>query len=33
MGITGRREKHTGEVPEISHKELVDRAFSYLRYS
>jgi len=33
MTIVGRRTKYTGEVPEISHKELVDRAFSYLRNS
>ena len=33
--MVGRRNfhKYTGETPEISHKELVDRAFMYLRFS
>lgn len=33
MGVIGRRHKYTGETPEISHKELVNRAFQYLKYS
>lgn len=33
MKTTGRRSKYTGIIPEIAHKELVDRAFSYLRFS
>lgn len=33
MSITGRREKYTGKTPEINHRELVDRAFLYLKFS
>ena len=33
MGIRGCRHEYTGEIPKISHKELVDRAFTYLRFS
>jgi len=33
MAIVGRRGKYTGEVPKISHEELVDRAFTYLKFS
>ena len=31
MAIIGRRRKYTGETPQISHQELVDRAFTHLR--
>ena len=33
MSIIRHRRKYTGKIPEISHKELVDRAFSYLQFS
>jgi len=33
MAMVGRRHKYKGETPEISHKELVDRAFTYLQFS
>jgi len=33
MAVIGRRGKYAGEIPEISHKELVDKAFHYLRLS
>lgn len=29
----GRKNKYTGKTPEISHRELVDRAFTYLKFS
>lgn len=31
--IIGRRNKYTGIIPEIDHKELVKRAFTYLKFS
>lgn len=33
MGIIRRRGKYVGETPKISHKELVDRAFTHLKFS
>lgn len=33
MAIIRRKHKYTGETPEISHSELVNRAFQYLKYS
>ena len=33
MGITRQRKEYTGKIPEISHKELVKRAFAYLKFS
>ncbi len=33
METVGRRGKYIGEIPKISHKELVQRAFSYLKYT
>jgi hypothetical protein len=32
MAIIGRRNRYTGEIPKISHKELVDRAFLWLKF-
>jgi len=33
MSINGRRHKYAGVIPEISHKELVKRAFACLKFS
>ena len=34
MAMIGRRDNsYTGGTPELSHRQLVDRAFQYLRYS
>ncbi len=33
MVIVRHRDKYTGETPKIEHKELVQRAFTYLRFT